>query len=367
MQRETKKTGHKWRDIRDYIVSMATSGEYKPGDALPSENSICQQAGASRTTVRQALKELENEGFVRRIRGKGTFLADITDKPSMVSKGMHQVFSLVIPEMSEYIYSSLAQGFEGFLANESLQTLICDSGNDISRQGNIFLQLLHKRIDGVAVVPTTDGKTPAFHIQMLIDSGIPVVLCHRGLDGVRVPVVTWDREKVGQIAAEALLEKGHTNIAYYAGHKYEVPLSHVKGINKVFELSDQNVFFGNQGDDDQTLADRENIISGILDSDNRPTAIICNNETEAERVFWVAYRMGLRIPEDISLVGFGDSRRNTIFKKMLTSVVIDESELGGIAAKMLCEINGRQRSINDNSVIYQGLYLYEGASVSDLK
>ncbi len=365
------KPGHKWQAIRKHIVSEITSGNYLPGDAIPSENYICDIVGVSRTTVRQAFKELENEGLIYRVKGKGTFLADISNNATDAKKEKNKMFCLVIPEIREPFYSSLTQGFEDFLSKENLQTLVCDSGNDVSKQGNIFLQLLHRAIDGIAIVPSTSGKTPGFQIQLLIDNGIPVVLCHRGVEGVRVPVVTWDREKIGHIVGETLAKKGHRDIAYFATYQYEVPEAHIKGLRYTLnqagiDLPDSRIIFGPRGDTDDCSAQRDRLLAGLLSSVNRPTAIMCNSETEVERVFWLAYKMGIKIPQDISIIGFGDSHRNTIFKKMLTAVVLDELELGSIAARMIHEISQGLRSINDDTVVSKELHLYEGSTVATI-
>jgi len=365
------KPGHKWQAIRNHIISEITSGNYIPGDAIPSENYICDIVGVSRTTVRQAFKELENEGLIYRVKGKGTFLADISNNAAEVKKEKNKMFCLVIPEIREPFYASLTQGFEDCLSKENLQTLVCDSGNDVSKQGNIFLQLLHRAIDGIAIVPSTSGKTPGFQIQLLIDNGIPVVLCHRGVEGVRVPVITWDREKIGRMAGETLLKKGHRDIAYFATYKYEVPEAHILGLRKTLNLAgidlpENRIIFGPRGDTDDCSAQRDRLLAELLSSVERPTAIMCNSETEIERVFWLAYKMGIRIPQELSIIGFGDSHRNTIFKKMVTSVVLDELELGSIAARTLHEISQGLRSINDDTVVTQELYLYEGSTVASM-
>lgn len=370
IKRAAGRAGHKWQKIKNHIIAEVTSGDYAAGDAIPSENYICDQTGVSRTTVRQAFRELETEGVIYRVKGKGTFLSDIkTSEPA--KKQQCRLYGLVIPEIREPLYASLTQGFGDYLSCDNFQTLVCDSGDDIARQGNIFLQLLHRSIDGIAMVPSTTGKTPAFQIELLINNNIPVVLCHRGVEGVSVPVMTWDRETVGRLAGEKLISSGHKKIAYFGAYQYEVPLAHIKGLREVLsqaaiELEAGRILFGQAGETDHCFTQRERLITQMLSDKNRPTAIVCNNETEAERVFWVAYKMGIQIPRDLSLIGFGESHRNTIFKKMLTSVVLDELKLGSTAAKTLQEINLGKRPINDGTVFSLDLKLYEGGTVATI-
>ena len=69
--------GLKWHAVKKFVMSEVSAGKYSHGDALPSENYLCEHVGVSRNTIRQAFDELEKEGYVSRIRGKGTFLANI--------------------------------------------------------------------------------------------------------------------------------------------------------------------------------------------------------------------------------------------------------------------------------------------------
>lgn len=335
---ETKgKASHKWQAVRSYLLSKVSSGTFNPGDALPSENYLCDKVHVSRSTVRQAFRELENEGIVYRIRGKGTFLSNMKSSQNLIS---HEMFAVIVPGVRRSLYPSLTQGFDDFLYSENYQTMICQTYNDVDKQGNIILRLLHRGIDGIAIVPSTSGKTPAFQIQLLIDNRIPVVLCHRGVRGVAVPTLTWDREEVGRMAGSLLLNSGHRDIGYFGVYKYEVAEAHVRGLRQVmaeagFDLPEERVVFGPTGEGPDREVKREKMMAEILLADRRPSAIVCSDDNEAEALYWLSQRMGIRVPDELSIVGFGDCHRNSVFRGLLTSVVIDEYELGIMAAQML--------------------------------
>lgn len=340
MKEKKAKNGHKWQQVKSYLLSQISDGNYRPGDILPSENYLCEKENVSRNTVRQALKELENEGMIYRVRGKGTFLSDY-ESPNQVAN--QETFGLILQEVSGRQVSSLIQGFDDTLYPENYQTLICQTGDDISKQGNIILRLIHRGIDGVAIIPSTCGKTPAFQIQLLIDNGIPVVLCHRGVTGIQAPTLTWDMEETGRIAGKFLLENGHKNIAYFGTYKYELTEANLRGLSSVMaesgiSLRPSHVIFGPCGDSAKLSTEREKLAADLLGSDQSPTAIFFNNDNDAEMVYWLAMQMGIRIPQDISIISFGDCHRNSMFSRMLTSVVLDEYDLGVQTAKMLYQM-----------------------------
>ena len=75
---------------------------------------------------------------------------------------------------------------------------------------------MHSHVAGVAMLPVTDPPTPDYQILQLQERGIPVVFCHRGVDGVRAPTVVLDFHKCGCMQARALLEAGHRRFAFFA-------------------------------------------------------------------------------------------------------------------------------------------------------
>jgi GntR family transcriptional regulator of arabinose operon len=363
---EISSAGLKWQRVKKYILAEVAARKYVPGDSLPSEAFLCEHIGVARNTVRQAFDELEKEGYVSRIKGKGTFLSSsINGKSSKKT----QMFGVIMPDISRSLYPSLVQGFDHAVTEKNYQTMICQSSNDVSKQGNIILQLLYRGIDGLAIVaPATMTPTPAFQIQQLIDANIPVVACHRAIEGVSIPTLTWNREEVGRMAGILLLENNHKRIVYYGVSRYSVTEAHVKGLREVLKtagvsLDDDMVIYDPPSEDLEAETEKLERFAKLLKSKNPPTAVFCNDDNEAERVYWLATSLGLSVPRDLSIIGFGNSQRDTFFRKSLTSITVNEYELGTRAAKILYEINTGRRAINDNHTYMMDLDISLGTTV----
>lgn len=358
--------GLKWQAVKKYILNEAASGMYMSGEALPTENTLCEHLGVSRNTVRQAFKELEKDGYVYRVQGGGTFWAKLNSGKNAIKT---QMFGLIIPGITRSLYPSLMKGFGHEQSIRSYQTLVCESDNDVNKQGNIILQLLNRGIDGLAIVPPTLVSTPSFHIEQMIEAGIPVVACHRIIDGVSIPSLTWDREEVGRMSGKMLMELGHSQIAYFGVSRYSVTEAHVCGLREVLEdagydLPESRVIYDPPSDTEDLENQKIARFIDLLGQTQRPTAVMCNDDTEAERIYWIATKMGMKVPEDLSIIGFGDMHRDTIFRKMLTSVVIDEYQLGKKAAAMLHEIRTGRRGIHDPGDGLLGLNIHNGTTIS---
>ena len=364
-------SGPKWHALKQYFLSELEAGRYKPGDVLPSENQLCKAVGAARNTVRQAISELESEGFVTRIKGSGTFVADRSarsagkDSPSDLD-----VFGLIIPEIRRSQYPSLVKGFDHRAAEEYHQVMICNTDYDINKQGDIILQIIDKKMGGVAMIPPTSAPTPPHQIRQLQSNGIGVVFCHRRVKGIKAPFVGWEMEQVGHIAAKSLVEIGHRDIAYFGVYRYEVTEAYERGLRKGLasyglSLGRERVIYGPSRNLEDRDTVKEGLIRTLLESKDRPSAIFCSDDNEAERVYWVAHLMGISVPGELSIIGFGGKRREGVFRKQLASVMVDEFEIGSKAASLLCQMRSGEKPIDSNDSYLMDLELNDGFTLGD--
>ena len=96
---------------------------------------------------------------------------------------------------------------------------------------------------------------------------------------------------------------------------------------------------------------------------DRPTAIFASFDSLAEMIYLLLPRLGLRVPEDVSLIGFGGNRRNGALERRLTSVVIDEIATGRQAATWLHEMRQGDRPIDDTTEWVMELGISEGETL----
>jgi LacI family transcriptional regulator len=329
----------KHRQVRDFLVEQMANGRLKVGDPLPAEGTIAESLGVGRNTVRHAFAELARQGFIEKQQGRAAFVA----REVQVSRETDMsVFGLILPDVRGSLYPSLIKGFGEVAAGARHSLAICETGNDVARQGDAVLQMIDRRAAGIAMVPTTDG-VPSYQLRQLEERGTPIVLCHRGVDEVDAAVITWPWAEVAQRAARAIVEKGHRRVAFvaYTRHRYtqmyedsfraalaesgiELP-EHLVCYNKQF--------VGPVGEDE---AHRE--LLAMLQSPDRPTAIFANDLDVGERVYLEAIQLGLRVPGDLSIVAFGGKWREGPIREQLTAVAVDEVELGREAARQLMRI-----------------------------
>jgi len=354
----------KYKRARSYILEKFTLGQWTEGNPLPSEISLAKELGVARNTVRQALDELVNENIIRKIHGKGTFLNNTRAHQS------HSIsaFGIIVPELHRSIYPCLLKGFDEEASQTYHKTIIGHTDFDLGRQADIILQMISSKISGVAIVPSISSETPLHHIEALQQSNIPVVFCIRSVRDVLAPLVSWDSQQVGILAGREFIKRGHKNIAFFACYEYKTTHSQEKGLRKALRendliLHDELIYYGKKLGELQEKA-KEEVLARMLNSKNKPTAIFCNDDTEAETLFMISNKIGVKIPEELSIMGTGVTRREGFMKKYLSSITIDALELGKKAAILLEEMNSGQRPIAQSCKILMPLAIWPGQTLA---
>jgi GntR family transcriptional regulator of arabinose operon len=349
-------TKPKYQLIRDHLFAEITSGRLAPGDALPPEAKLAESLGLSRTTVRSALGELEEQGAIQRIQGRGTF---VSSKQQNATRSQIAAFALIAPRLREGLYPSLIHGFEEASADREHQIIVSNSNNDSARQGDLILQMIDRQVAAVALVPVTVAKTPEYQVRQLQEHRIPVVFCHRSVKGVAAPCLTWNGRDVGSLAGKSLLQLGHRRVALITSHLQPKTQDALNGLYDSFVNADveasgvEAVEYASPilMSSEETAKAIHKTLSEILGRPNPPTAILCMNLVDAEQVYLHAADFGLKIPNDLSLIYFGGAWRDHGIAQRLSCIAVAEHEIGKRTAELLDEMRTGKRAIDNNEQI----------------
>jgi GntR family transcriptional regulator, arabinose operon transcriptional repressor len=360
----------KYLRIKRHLRTEMATGRLKAGQALPSEIALGDTLQVARNTVRQALGELEREGLVRRVRGKGTFVAeDVHDCPA----AGRDLFVLIAPEPSSQSFAAMLHGFESVCRQQGRQTAVCSTQDDIAKQADAILQLIDSKcVGGVALMPTADSRTPAYHVHPLQQRGIPVVLCHRAVPGIDAPLLALRGAEMGRLAGQTLANHGHRRVAFFA----RLPNTVIQGTGLEDGLRESVRKAG--GDVPQefvhyghlqsfNLEDHEQVVFEDLKRmcrhPNRPTAIMATFDPLAEMLYLQLRQLGLRVPEDMSVISVSTSRRDGPIRQRLGAVLVPAEEIGRRAAELLDEMQRHRRPLNNNEEIVIPLNVTEGQTI----
>lgn len=360
---------NKQQRLREFLKTELESRRLKPGDPLPSEPSLAAALKISRGTLRQALASLEQEGWVNRIQGKGTFVRHRDESQPARSV---DVFALIVPDTLYPPYMSLLSGFEAASGELDYQIVVHGSNSDVSKQAGAILQILDKGFAGVAIVPPDDRPTPAYQIRLLQTHGIPVVLCHRNVPDARAPLLAIPFRDVGRLVGEKLADLGHRRVGMLASLP-GASLGYEEGLRESLEavggvVPNEFVYYEESSsleNLDETLY--LDVVSKMMCKEDRPTALFVSDCVVGELIYLLLNRMGLHIPRDVSLIVEGGPWRKGPIAQKLTTVVVPETDIGRRAAQLLDEMRHARRPVDDNEVIPFPLMITEGETVGPLQ
>ena len=355
----------KHQRLKDHLVNEMVAGRLKPGEMIPSEHRLVKTLGVARTTVRQAMAALEKDGLIRRVQGKGTFVDE--DARRRLNRGL-DIFALITPETRTGFYPSLLHGFDAAASEIQHQTMTCNTGDNVDRQGNIVLQLLDKQVGGVAMVPTAGVSTPAYQVRELQRRGIPVVFCHRRVEGVTAPLLALPLRDAGYLAGKILAERGHRRVALFSTNPSPSLTIRTEGFNEGLRAAgcDKPAQLVHAVESMVVLREEPvwEALQKVFSGSERPTAIYATFDSMAEMIFLLLPRLGLRVPEDVSLLGFGGAWREGALTRRLNSVVVDELETGRQAVSLLSEMRRGLRPLDDSSEFVMELSLSDGETLA---
>lgn len=322
----------RYAQLAQYLSDAITRGAFTPGEQLPGENEIASCLQLSRMTVRSALSLLEDRRLITRIHGKGTFVScQSVSTPNSID---------VFLEISyTYFAAYYIQSISDVLKQNNCRFVIHDTRNSQEEITSIIHQIVHNGSSGVILQPSheTTSLIPSLReaFTLLTAKRIPYIMLDHAYDGIPGHRVVFDDYGGGKIAAEHLVSLGHRNCVMVGFHQYYEHPPRRDGFNEV--LLQNNLAplmeIGVDGELNEHLVDAVRT-KGV-------TAVFCFNDEVAILCMRALYEAGLRIPEDVSVVGYDDTFIATATNPPLTSVIHPKDVLGRMAAeKLISLING---------------------------
>lgn len=353
----------KYRQLKAEIMHLLESGQWKAHDRLPSENEFAARFGMSRQTVRQTLGELEQEGWLYRRQGKGTFVAP--RKPPLAPD--RRMVGMLTTFISDYIFPHIVRGAESELRARGYALLLASTENRKSAERDNLMKLLEQPLAGLIVEPTKSAEgNPNVDLYLSIQAKrIPMIMIHARYPELACPVIRTDDELGGLMAAEHLIGLGHRRIAGFfktddlqgTGRlKGFLAAHHRYGLAPSPELV---VTYSTEEKRDKPVRR----LLGMLAGGEPPTAVVSYNDELAVGLLDAIRTAGLSVPDDLSLVSFDDSPLATATEVKLTGIVHPKADMGRRAAELLVSmIESGQPALPGDDVVFPPELVVRGST-----
>ena len=280
-------------------------------------------SAATRDRVEQAMREL---GFVR------------NESARQLRAGRSRTVAFVMLDATNPFFTDVAQGIEEAAEDQDLSVFLCNSHNRPERELAYLRRLEQQRVQGVLVTPIDPDSVA---LTELAGRGTPVVVVDRTRSDDDLCTVSVDDVLGGRLAVGHLLDLGHRRIAYIGGPE------HVGQVRDRRAGARQALAAEGLSPDDlvvlstEALTVAEGLAAGErlagLPRRTRPTAAFCANDLLALGLLQRAVSLGMRVPEDLAIVGYDDIDFAAAAAVPLTSVRQPRLLLGRTAAELLLE------------------------------
>jgi len=339
----------KHKAVANTLRNEIARGEWEVGSKIPSDQELSRRFGVAYMTARQAVSSLVESGLVRRVTGSGTYvvrLEPLTERAPEPAARYVLLTAGVRHVLDPYYYPEILTGFE----EEMPDVAIFDFRTAISEE-------LVGDNSRVACVLT--GEHEILYANLLRDRGLQVLALNRYVGRRAIPYVALDNVAGAEEAVDHLVELGHRRIAFIRGPLRNIDgderfAGYIKGLrkHKLKPISlDDGAFEEEVG--------RQSALT-FLTAKPRPTAILCASDVTALGAMKAAGELGISIPSELSIIGFGDFKLAAFLTPSLTSVQLPLREFGRSAARQLLRLH--EESSLENLVLPTSLVVRQSTA-----
>lgn len=303
---------------------------------MPTIKDVARAAGVSITTVSHVINDTRFVSDELRARVLAA-MEELDYRPNILARSLRRgetkTIGLVVPDNSNPFFAEMARTVEdlGFAAGYSV--ILCNSDDNLAKEAAYIDVLITKQVDGVVFIASGSSQE---HLADLSQQGIPYVVVDREIDGSLAAVILVNNELGGYVATRHLIELGHRRIACITGPSQLTPSAdRVRGYRRAVRefriVEDEELIVPG----DFRAQGGEAALEGLLQVSPPPSAVFACNDMMAIGVLRAARNAGLRVPGELSVVGFDDIPLASAVSPALTTVAQPTTELARHSVRLL--------------------------------
>ncbi len=300
---------------------------------------VARLAGVSTTTVSHVINKTR---FVAEATQEKVLEAvkELNYAPSAVARSLKcnttRTIGMLVTQSTNLFFSEVIDGVESYCYRQGYTLILCNTGGIYEKQRDYIRMLAEKRVDGILVM--CSDLTQELSEMLESHSDIPKVIMDWGPEASKADKIIDNSELGGYLATKYLIDRGHKDIACLSGHLNKLACQErIAGFRRAMEEANLNVndnwiLEGNFECDTAVLA-----ADKIIAMDKMPTAVFCFNDTMALGLMSRLQQKGVRVPDDISVIGYDNIELAEYFSPPLTTIHQPKRRVGKNAFEILLE------------------------------
>ena len=304
---------------------------------------IANELGLSVVTVSKVLRDHPDIGEETRKRVLKR-MRELNYQPNLAARslvtGQTWTLGLVVPDLLHPFFAEIAKAISAETGKQGYSLLISSSDDDPALEVQEIRQLLARRVD---VILVASAQTSVDCFRMVEEQKTPYILIDRRFADLDANFVGVDDEAVGQLATSHLLEQQCRRIAHIRGPDVSTAIGRLEGYRRALAahgltpLPNHVISLGTSGDHRGEKGGYE-AAKQLLRLEKRPDGVFCFNDTSALGAMRAILEAGLRIPEDIAVIGCGNFSYSDFLRVPLSSIDQGSESIGKHAADLALRI-----------------------------
>ena len=318
---------------------------------MTSMKEVAKRAGVSIATVSAVINDNKFVSTELKVKVEEA-IKELNYRPNRIARSLKRkekkLIGVMVTEITNPFYPLMIKGIEDFALTSGFNILLSTTSDDEKVEYKLIESILDQGVDGVvlATIDNSDSKS----LELLKKENVPTVLINRAPKNYPGSKVYVDSYKVGTLATEYLLQLGHKKIAFIGGER-----QNTKERERAFleVMKSRNLPVPNEWiiDSEYNFEKVKSITKEIIKNKDRPTAIYAGMDIIAFEVAKAILEEGLRIPEDISIVGSDNIPFSEDFRVPLTSVDVQAYEIGKRGLEILIDkITKKEEEVQDQVI-----------------
>jgi GntR family transcriptional regulator of arabinose operon len=354
----------KYQVIIEDIKSKILSGDYNVGEQIPTESALQSLYEVSRQTVRKAILELSNEGFLRSEKGSGTYVSN-QYRTKTGGSSHKKTIGVITTYISDYIFPSIIRGIESRMNEDNYSLLLASTNNDVAQEKKALEMMLSYGVDGLIIEPTKSNlynPNIAYYLSFK-EQDIPLIMINAFYEEIELPFLCLDDVQSSYLATKELISKGHSQIGLIAKMDDLQGKYRMKGYIKALEEAKLRFYpeqiFSFNTETKQTLA--TNLKDFLNKNRDTLSAIVCYNDEVGLEVVNACRQLDISIPEELSIIGQDNSYIAQNANIKLTTLTHPQETMGRDAADWVIKKLQGKKDLPNNT--YYQPVLIEGETV----
>lgn len=323
-------------DIKEYLLKLIRENQDVPNYQLPSENQLALKFSTTRVTAKKALSELQNEGLVYRVHGKGSFVSPAAPDSEVLRGG--DFVCMLLPNIDSRFISSMVEGVQRTLHAQGFHLLLVSETDTELQSGNLIQHLVDLGVKGIIVFPSSRTRYNR-DLLMLALNRFPVVFVDRTLRDFDISAVTSDHIAITQRAVQLLFDRGCKRVGFISRPPEDsTSISRrITGYERAHIENDRTILSGNRlylkKDDSQMLSRIQDFLAANPDMDG----LLTYGAAIGFNVYRAIRQAGIRVPDRLQVIFFDDEYAG--FSDLLpfapTCIAQRSTEIGVNAANLI--------------------------------